>query len=131
MAFPRLHGSSAGSVVQAARSMRRLRRSKLLRPKVWRFSIFSLPTCPSVCPLLHAVVSAAFTAAPSYCNPAAKVVTAATPLLLASLSQPSRVAFGLWYASCPVISLGGGQPTRWRLFRAAIMPFLTIEKMAR
>ncbi len=93
--LPRCRGSSAGSVVvYAARSTRRRSRSKLLRPKVCRFSIFSLPTCPSVCPLLQEVVSAALTAAPSCCSPRAKVVTAATPLRVASPSQRSSVVMG-------------------------------------
>src|SRR3954471_10916426 len=95
-------GSSAESVVQAARSTRRRSRANLARPKVCRFSSFSLFTCPSVCPLLQGVVSAAFTAAPSCCRPAAKVATADTPLFSASLSQALKVVIGARTAALPL-----------------------------
>ena len=96
-------GSSTGSVVQAAKSTRRRRRLKLLRPKVWRFSIFNFPTCSAVCPLLHVVVSTAFTAAPSCCSPAAKVAMAATPLCRASSSQPSRAVTGALHCALVLV----------------------------
>ncbi len=48
---------------QAASRNLRLSRSRLARPYIWRLSVFSRFTCPSVWPLLQASATAACTAA--------------------------------------------------------------------
>jgi hypothetical protein len=61
---------SAGSIVrgcpglhvQLANNTRRRNRSTLARPYICRLISFTLVTCPSTCPLLHATVAAARTA---------------------------------------------------------------------
>jgi hypothetical protein len=86
---------------------------ELRAPEGLALDSFSFPTCPSVCPLLHGMVGAAFTPAPSCRSPAAKVVTAATPLRDASASQPSNVVSGARHgALLPVQQLRGRTANR-------------------
>src|SRR5690242_17460184 len=57
-----LFGLLAGFGDQAASMNRRLRRSKLARPNIWRLIIFSRLIWPSTCPVLQGSVRAARTA---------------------------------------------------------------------
>ncbi len=94
---PRHTGSSSGRVNLTPRGARAsaANRSPPPRPYIWRFTVFSRLTCPSVCPLLHSSTSPAYTAALSSSKPAANRCRSASSLaatcaIQASSSVPRR-----------------------------------------